>query len=415
MKYVITGASTFAVSNMGDDAMLACMVQSLYREDPDAEIVFIARHPSQEYDELFGIYGIKNLDHESNKAAEGRIFLGFNRGDSGENLLEIKKYIEDADLLIFGGNSIMEVSKNTFLKGVSSYCSTLAILAKFCGTPYALFGLNIVDPIRDELTKEHAKFLCENAIAVTVREDVVLKYLSDIGVSTSNTVVSGDPAFGMEVDETIDPVNILKNNNIILNTDKKIISIGYRFEYWLDDENLFHKNAEKIAEFIDLIIESFDSEILFIPNCTYTQGNKWEDDRLVNDIIRSKLKHKENCHFITQELNVYETFRLFLLTDLHISNRRHANAFAVMNGKPFLSISISLATHMSALLDTLESPDLELSLQLEVDSLIEKVNFVFSEEEKISSRLLEKSLLLKVQAQQHIPIIIAALQAQEMS
>ena len=217
MKYVITGASTFAVSNMGDDAMLACMVQSLYREDPDAEIVFIARHPSQEYDELFGIYGIKNLDHESNKAAEGRIFLGFNRGDSGENLLEIKKYIEDADLLIFGGNSIMEVSKNTFLKGVSSYCSTLAILAKFCGTPYALFGLNIVDPIRDELTKEHAKFLCENAIAVTVREDVVLKYLSDIGVSTSNTVVSGDPAFGMEVDETIDPVNILKNNNIIKN------------------------------------------------------------------------------------------------------------------------------------------------------------------------------------------------------
>ena len=89
MKYVITGASTYGVRNMGDDAMFANMVQGLHANDPEAEIIFLARHPDVEYDKLFNIHSIKNLDHDSNEAAAGRMFFGFNSGDDQANIRNI--------------------------------------------------------------------------------------------------------------------------------------------------------------------------------------------------------------------------------------------------------------------------------------------------------------------------------------
>ena len=204
MKYVITGASTYGVKNMGDDAMLANLVQGINREDLDANITFLARHPDKSYDKEFGFNSLKNIDHDSKEESIDRFFYGFNRNDNTDHLVKIKQAIETADLLIIGGNSFMEISKNSFLRGVSSYAVTLATLSKFVGTPFALYGLNIVDPIKDETTIQHAKFLCTNAIAVTVREPGVFEYLDQIGVSTKNMYVLGDPAFGIEATYDLD-------------------------------------------------------------------------------------------------------------------------------------------------------------------------------------------------------------------
>ena len=70
-----------------------------------------------------------------------------NAGDEACNLHEIKNAIDQADLMIIGGNSFMEISENEFLHGVSSYSATLATLAKFCNTPFALYGVNVVESI----------------------------------------------------------------------------------------------------------------------------------------------------------------------------------------------------------------------------------------------------------------------------
>ena len=82
MKFVITGASTYGVSNMGDDAMLLNLVQGLKAEYPDCSIDFLCRHPSKKYDEEFGFKSVKNLDHDSKEAAAGRFFLGMNKDGS---------------------------------------------------------------------------------------------------------------------------------------------------------------------------------------------------------------------------------------------------------------------------------------------------------------------------------------------
>jgi len=407
VKYVITGASTYGVKNMGDDAMLANMVQGIKREDPDAKITFLARHPDAEYDRLFGFNSLNNLDHESSSAAFGRFFYGFNKGDSTENIIKLKEYIEEADLLIIGGNSFMEVSENKFLRGVSSYAATLAVLAKFCGTPYALYGLNIVDPVKNPLTEQHAKFLCENAISVTVREKQVLAYLSDMNIDLGNVEVCGDPAFGMESEYDEESVNeILKKNNIFLKNNKKILTVSYRIEYWQNDENKFDRLAERMAGIIDAIVEKYDFQVLFIPNCTYTVGNKWQDDRLVNKLISKKLKNINHVFFIEDELNVFETYSMFSLTDLHISNRRHSNVFAAMHGKTFFSISISHATHISALLDSLECPELKINIDNDIEKIIDSIHPVITDNSEILVKLKTKTEELKKNAQTYISVIL---------
>ena len=412
MKYVITGASTYGVRNMGDDAMFANMVQGLHANDPEAEIIFLARHPDVEYDKLFNIHSIKNLDHDSNEAAAGRMFFGFNSGDDQANIRNIKYHIDSADLLIIGGNSFMEISLNNFMRGVSSYSTTLAILAKYCGTPYALYGLNIVDPVKNLTTREHAKFLCENAISVTVREPEVLTYLQDMDIGLGNVEVCGDPAFGMEGKYDKDfALNLLEKHNIKLSEKKELLSISYRLEYWKNDERQFSVLADGIASLIDALVKKYNFQVLFIPNCTYTYGNKWEDDRLVNELIQSKLKTKTDIFFITDELDVYETFSIFSLTNLHISNRRHSNAFAAMHGKPFLSMSVSLATHMSALLKSLKHPELEIDLTSPIEKSIWKIDQVLSRKNEISRKLKNETTRLKKLAQQHIPKIIQKLEA----
>ena len=82
MKLVITGASTYGVDNMGDDAMLSTLIQGIKEKYDEPEITFLARHVDKKYDGFSGFKAIKNLDHESKRESEGRFFLGLNAGDS---------------------------------------------------------------------------------------------------------------------------------------------------------------------------------------------------------------------------------------------------------------------------------------------------------------------------------------------
>ncbi len=406
MKYVITGASTYGVKNMGDDAMLANLVQGINREDPYANITFLARHPEKSYDKEFGFNSLKNIDHDSKEESIGRFFHGFNKNDNTNHLVKIKQAIEDSDLLIIGGNSFMEIAKNSFLRGVSSYAVTLATLSKFVGTPFALYGLNIVDPIRNETTIQHAKFLCTNAIAVTVREPEVFEYLDQIGVSTENMHVLGDPAFGIEATHDLNKAKeILRESNITLK-DKPVLTVGYRFEYWVNNEKLFEKQAKKLAKFLDNILKMHNYQILFIPNCTYTKGHNWQDDRLTHRLIRNHMQFKKNAYLVEQDLSVFETYSLFSLSDLHISNRRHSNVFAALNGKMFFSINVSMKTHMSALLKSLDTPELMINLNMDFSTLMRKFEDTIAKEEIIKAKLEKNVSLLRKQARKHVPVIL---------
>lgn len=363
MKYLIAGASTYGVDNMGDDAMLSCLIRGIRQSDKNSEIVFLARHPNDDFDQVFGLKSIQNLDHSSNEAAIGRFFLGFNSGDDRANLYKIRSALEAADLLIIGGNSLMEISENVFLRGVSSYATTLATFALFMGKPYALFGLNIVEPIKSDYVASQAKFLVENAVITTVREEEVLEYLSDVGVNTSKVLVTGDPAYGVDLSQATaySGQDILRREGVVLDPSKFTVSFCLREEYWKSDAASITNLEIETCSVMRHVLARDDSQILFIPNCYYDKGHSLEDDRLINQGIRARFGDDPRVHYVNQRLNLYETLALFKLTNLHVSNRRHSNIFAAIFGKPFIPVNTSLKTHISSFVRDLEQSELLVS------------------------------------------------------
>jgi polysaccharide pyruvyl transferase WcaK-like protein len=405
MKIVITGASTYGVDNMGDDGMLATLVQGLRNHCKNPKITFLARHVDKNYDDIFGFHSIKNLDHDNKKQSEGRFFLGMNKGDKIENLHLIKEKIDKADLLIIGGNSFMEISKNNFLRGVSSYSATLATLAKFCNTPYALYGVNVVDKIKSDVTIQHAKFLCENATSVTMREKSGKNYLLDLGISGKNIHVLGDPVFGMKVVKNNQRVNtIIKNNKINL-FNKPTIGVGFRHEYWKGSETQRFDVNLQLARLLDEISDKLDCQFMFIPNCTYIHGHKWQDDRITHRDIIKRMKNKKIAFNIEERLSVYDTFRLFNLLDIHISNRRHSCIFAAMNNVPFLTINVSFKGHLIPLLKELNVPNQLASLD-DMKNLKNKILKTWKNKDKLSKSLKPKVGKLNKLSQKHVSTII---------
>ena len=196
-KFIIAGASTYAVKNHGDDAMLANLVQNLRKKYPSCEIVLMARHPDEKIKKILNIRAIKNFDHNKKPKDKEKFFYGFNRKDNTQHLNEVAKEIASSDLVILGGNLFMEIFPNNFLRGVSSYTSLISIISKTFSKPIVLYGVNIVEKVKSKITKEHVRFILENSKRITVREQSAKKLLKNLNFSSPEIAVYGDPAFGV--------------------------------------------------------------------------------------------------------------------------------------------------------------------------------------------------------------------------
>lgn len=335
-KVLIAGASTYGVGNMGDDAMLYNLTSNLHKYS-NCKIKFLARHPDTEYDKLFNMTSIKNYEFDLREQSIGKFFYGFNFFDNKEHLREIRKAISESDLIIIGGNSFMEIFPNQFMRGVTFYSSLLAILAIFFEKPYILYGV-AGHAIKEEATISMAKFLCENASLVTVRENFFRDTLFEIGCKVDNVYVCGDPAYGVvDADKLIG--NSVFKKELIPVDEKANIGISFRHMYWVwnDEEYLIH--AKKMALLCDFLVENYDTNIVFIANCNYSKANPLQDDRVISDKIISFMKYKERAYNIQSTLNLEETVSLYPYMDMIITNRRHSSIFAAVNKIPFMAMS----------------------------------------------------------------------------
>jgi len=352
-KFIIAGASTYAVKNHGDDAMLANLVQNLRKKYPLCEIILIARHPNEKIKRILNIKAIKNFDHNKKPKNKEKFFYGFNRDDNTKHLKEVAKEIASSDLVILGGNLFMEIFPNNFLRGVSSYTSLISIISKTFSKPIVLYGVNVVDKVKSKITKEHVRFILENSKKITVREQSAKKLLKNLNFSSPEIAVYGDPAFGVIFSkEKSLAYKTLRKNRIQLPSNKNIVGLCVREEYWKIDKAAQMKKIKKLSKILDNFQQKTNCIFLFIPNCTYNGVNKWQDDRFVHKQIKKNMRKKSKCVLIDKELNLFETMNIFSLLEMHITNRRHSTCFAALNSIPSVVIkdlSGNMSNHQSSM------------------------------------------------------------------
>ncbi len=412
-RILIAGASTFGVKNLGDDAMFCNLVVGLRREFPGCELTFLARHPDEQFDRTFGVHSIKNFEHENKAQSLGRWFWGFNPGDPTDHVAAIRKAIEECDVVVIGGNSFMEISESQFLRGVPSYAALLATWAKLFEKPYVLYGV-ACPTLRNEYTKQVARFLCENAALVTVREDFSVQQLRDAGVDVSNVQVLADPAFG------VDPVwdkdaglQVLNEEGITLGS-KPLIGICFRHQYWSWSDGEFEAYARTTARFCDWLVHEFKVELLFIPNCTYAVDTENEDDRIVLASIREKMNECDQAHLIKGDYDLHKILSLFQFLDMMISSRRHSCAFAAIHHVPFLAAAMGYSYHFQPFLESLSLDDAFVDLTEEsLEEFREKVRQAWDRKAN-TARIIQRMLPeLRRKAHRHVELIANMLHSQQ--
>lgn len=411
MKHVVlAGASTYGVKNLGDDAMFRNLVDGFRRRAPECRLTFLARHPDPAFDEYFGVRSIKNIEYDTRAESVGRWFRGFNPGEPTAHLTAIREAIADCDLLVIGGNAFMEISDASYMRGVPSYAATLATWARLFGKPYALYGV-AAHPLKHDLTRELARFLCNNAVAVTVREEFTRQQLLEAGVDGGNITVLADPAFGLEpVVGSATASDVLAREGIALAAGKPVVAIAFRHMYWKWDQESFGGFSRVMAAAADFAVEQFDADVLFIPNCTYdVDGTSNQDDRPIAAGVCGLMRHADRAHSIRGEHWLHEILSLYGRSDLLVSNRRHSCVFSAIHGVPFVALSSDHDWHFRPFIEALGVPDQLVALGKDsVPRLTSKMAESWKRRDALSGALRSAIPGLKAEARRHVPVICDA-------
>ncbi len=168
-KVVISGYYGFG--NAGDEAVLAAMIQALWRAEPELAITVLSVRP-------------EDTARQYNVAAVSRTEV---RG--------IWRAIAAADLLISGGGSLLQdVTGNRTIP----YYLGVVWIAQLLGKPVFFYAQG-VGPVRRWPGKLLVRKIVNRVDAITVRDGESAAELRRLGVARPPITVTADPVFGLEI------------------------------------------------------------------------------------------------------------------------------------------------------------------------------------------------------------------------
>jgi colanic acid/amylovoran biosynthesis protein len=391
MKIVIAGG--YDTKNLGDHGSLEVFQRDLRIKDPSIDIVMLSRHLDVEFDTLYNVRSIKNLDHDTKENSVGRWFNGLNDGDDTSHLSEIITELRNTNLLVIGNGRLFVDISLEFLKGPLPYFALLVTLAKFMNIPIMIFSMTIV-PLKDEIGRSILKYILSNSDIITVREqpskEEVLKY----GIRDEKVKIVADAAFGLDlVDRKNRGLELFEKEGIHLGR-KKFIGINLRYTHL--DHSIGKDYYSSLAQLCDKLYTALDTDILLIPQMTYKVDNPLDDDREVYKVVFEKVTNKRNIHVLMGEYNIFDTMALYQCCEMVYSMRRHGLIFSATQNIPIFGLSGERNT--TYVLNTLGIGDCiqdisEISSSSNYDSLI----FGFQQKESIREKMQAKVLSYKME------------------
>ena len=401
-QVIIAGASTFYVKNLGDDAMLLNLVQSIKRYDKSIKIILLARHPNKELDKMYGIKSIKTFEFDKRKSSIGNFFFGLNSDDNTGHLEKIKKTFNKSDAIILAGNLFMELFPNSFLKGIASYSAFLGTLAKFFNLKIYLTSVNLLNHTKSDITKQYLSFFSDNAKKVCVREDNSYKNFLKFKFNPRKLKVIGDTAFGIKINNND---NLVKKicPSLFKKNDVKFIGVCIRVEYW-KKQNL-NKIFKKYAKILSKLALKTNAKLIFIPNA-FSKARPWMDDRVVNREIAKLLDKKVKYFSINQELNLFEVYNIISKLDMHITNRRHSGVFALSQKIQTIFFETSLKGHLKPLLDSLSLHNNIIDLENRTENIVNKILRAWKTRNYIRKIYQKKIFPLRKRVQREFNILV---------
>ena len=285
MKIVISGYYGF--ENIGDEAILYAIIQSLKKEQPEVEITVLSNEPEVTA-ERYHVHAVNRW-----------------------KLRDVIQAIKMSDGLISGGGSLMQ--DETGSRTIPYYAGIIKI-AKFLRKPVFIYAQGM-GPFNQKKSRFMVKSALKNT-TITVRDNDSKQLLQQIGVKEKIAIVP-DPVLGIDIVQQAS--DWLTSQQFT----KPVVTVSVR------DWPTTNHYKQKLAQALSFIGKQ-GYEIVFIP----MHGS--------HDLITSEeIAGLMDCEskIAPHDASIHEKIALIKESELLIGIRLHALIFAAVVNTPFIPLS----------------------------------------------------------------------------
>ncbi len=286
MKIVISGYYGF--DNIGDEAIVYSIIQSLRTVKNDVEIIVLSNNP----DKTEKLYRVKSV----------------NRWE----LNEVKKAIKSADGLISGGGSLFQDS--TGWKSIPYYGGIIKI-AQWYRKPVFVYAQGM-GPFNLSISKKIVRHVMNKSDMITVRDLASKQLLEEIGVKRHIEIVP-DPVIGFE----LKPASGWYEEQEFT---KPVVTVSVR--NWKSNEQF----KKTIAAELDRLKANNNVNIVFVP----MHG---EHDRVASQDVIDMME--QPALVAPYDASIEEKISIIGKSSLLLGMRLHSLIFAAVTHTPFIAIS----------------------------------------------------------------------------
>ncbi|MBP5427380.1 MAG: polysaccharide pyruvyl transferase CsaB [Clostridiales bacterium] len=292
-RYDVLISGYYGHNNMGDEAMLEAIVDTLKKERKRIKLAVLSQKPE-----------------ETTKIHNVRSIYRF-------NLFSILKMLMKTDLYINGGGSLIQ--DNTSNRSLYYYL-TLIVLAKLTRTKVMIYA-NGIGPVKNKFNKYITRVILNLVDIITVRDENSLVELEKLGVHGPKIELTADCALTLKSvsDERIS--EILREEGI----DENRSLIGFSIRQWGDD--LEYLNT--IAKVADVAYEKYGLMPVFIAM------QKNNDSKMSERIVK---KMSSPAYIVRGNYSPKEILGIIGRVDILIGMRLHALVFASMEAVPCIGV-----------------------------------------------------------------------------
>lgn len=384
IKFFIAGY--YGLGNIGDEAILSGIIQSLKGNFKDIKITTLTNDKkfTEEY------HNISAVEHSFKKGKN--IFLR-NQLSKGESL-KICKEINKCDIFILGGGELIQDIKFYYLPSLFSLIKYAQLKRK----KTVIYGIG-AGPIETNFGKKLTKKVLKQVDLITVRDEKSKIALEKCGLD--NVIQTADPAFSIKVPSKEE----LNYNKQFFLEDEYFSATAHNRLYYDDtfratDGALvdLDKRRTTFSKVYNDIASTFNKKVFFLPTV--------ESD--VNGFLHLKENMDENnCKIMDYSESIIPFLASLQSSELLIGMKLHSLIFATLLGKPFVPIAYS--SKVESYIDILGLKELSMNIE-EINepnfnsNILNNIRNVMNDK-NFSKFLVKKSAILKKKSLENATLI----------
>lgn len=307
----------YGFGNVGDEAILACMLRDLRDQIPDVEMTVISNDPLA----TKLIHGVAALQ-----------LRDFSR---------ILALARETDLIILGGGGIFQDYVDFYADNLLTrdyfgtvFYSTYAFLATLLNKPLMLYAVG-VGPLYTEGGKTYTRATFEQAAVATVRDAATRQFMIDQGIDPSRITLTADPVFGMP---SLSRDEALRRISHEFTPDSSRPLLGVVLRAWKTGDENGEGWIGEVAGALDRFIDVYNAEILCIP-FQQVRGTERDDTATHAEKLAGAMRRADRLHTLAGHYSVSERAGIVGACDLLLGMRLHALIMAANAGIPMVGLS----------------------------------------------------------------------------